>query len=77
MHEGGMTLRQHAAIKLRVPDSGTPWLDEMISAARRDDFAAEAMHGICAHPDTWGLATAGIATASYEIADAMIKARQP
>jgi hypothetical protein len=28
-HEG-MTLRQYAAIHLKVPDSGTDWLDEMI-----------------------------------------------
>lgn len=33
----GMSLRQYAAIKLRVPDSGLPWLDEMIEKSRRDD----------------------------------------
>jgi hypothetical protein len=26
----GMTLRQYAAIHLKVPDSGTDWLDAMI-----------------------------------------------
>ena len=31
----GMTLRQYAAIKLCVPDSGLPWLDEMIVKSRR------------------------------------------
>ena len=30
----GMTLRQYAAIKLCVPDSGTDWLDEMIRASQ-------------------------------------------
>jgi len=30
----GMTLRQYAAIKLRVPDSGTDWLDDMIAKSR-------------------------------------------
>ena len=30
---GGMTLRQYAAIHLRIDDSGTDWLDEMIRAA--------------------------------------------
>ena len=34
----GMTLRQYAAVILRVPDSGTPWLDKMILKSRRDDF---------------------------------------
>lgn len=39
----GMTLRQYAAIKLRVPNSGTDWLDEMIRTSLRDDLAAKAM----------------------------------
>ena len=34
-HQDGMTLRQYAAIKLAVPDSGLPWLDEMIVQSRR------------------------------------------
>ncbi len=36
--EPGMTLRQYAAIKLRVPDSGTDWLDEMIVKSRNFDI---------------------------------------
>lgn len=31
----GMTLRQYAAIKLKVPDSGTGWLDDMIRESLR------------------------------------------
>jgi hypothetical protein len=31
----GMTLRQYAAIKLKVPDSGTDWLDDMIRESLR------------------------------------------
>ena len=30
----GMTLRQYAAIHLKVPNSGTDWLDEMIEEAK-------------------------------------------
>lgn len=41
--EFGMSLRQYAAIRLRVPNSGTPWLDEMIITRLRDDLAAKAM----------------------------------
>ena len=41
--QGGMTLRQYAAIKLRVPDSGLDWLDAMIQESRRDEFAGHAM----------------------------------
>ena len=33
-HNDGMTLRQYAAIKLAVPDSGLPWLDKMIVQSR-------------------------------------------
>ena len=38
----GMTLRQCAALKLRVPDSGLEWLDAMIRKSRRDEFAEQA-----------------------------------
>jgi|LakMenE01Jun11ns_1017448.scaffolds.fasta_scaffold9783619_2 hypothetical protein len=31
----GMTLRQYAAIKLKVPNSGTDWLDDMIRESLR------------------------------------------
>ena len=42
----------------------------------RDYFAAKAMQGICSHPDTWGLPTAGaIAEQAYLVADAMLKTR--
>ncbi len=42
----GMTIREYAAIELRVPDSGIPEIDKMIRAAREMDFAAKAMQGI-------------------------------
>jgi hypothetical protein len=42
----GMTLRQYAAIKLRVPRSGDPELDAMIRESRRADFAGQAMAGL-------------------------------
>lgn len=35
--EQGMTLRQYAAIHLKVPNSGTDWLDEMIKQANKID----------------------------------------
>jgi len=42
----------------------------------RDYFAAKDMQGICSHADTWGLiSNEKIATASYELADAMLAAR--
>jgi hypothetical protein len=44
----GMTLRQYAAIHLKRPQSGLPWLDEMIEQARRDAFAGQALQGLLA-----------------------------
>jgi hypothetical protein len=68
-----MTLRQYAAIKLRVPNSGTDWLDDMIRTSLRDDLAAKAMRGFIACPNTQG-EPEGIATWCYMMADAMLKA---
>lgn len=34
---GGLTAREYAAIALRVPESGSPWLDEMITKSRELD----------------------------------------
>lgn len=31
----GMSLRVYAAIQLRVPDSGLPWIDDMIRESNR------------------------------------------
>jgi len=41
----------------------------------RDYFAAKALHGICSHPDTWGLQDEGIAARAYCLADLMIAER--
>jgi hypothetical protein len=70
----GMTLRQYAAIKLKVPDSGDDWLDDMIRKSLRDDFAAKAMQGMLASAVN---ATRYIpAVQAYAMADAMLEARE-
>jgi hypothetical protein len=72
--QSGMTLRQYAAIKLKVPDSGTDWLDEMIRKSLRDDFAAKAMQGMLASDVN---ATRHIfAAQAYAMADAMLEGRE-
>ena len=50
----GMTLRQYAAIKLRVPESGLDWLDAMIERANRDYFAGQALAGCLAGSNRGG-----------------------
>ena len=85
--ETGMTLRQYAAIKLRVPNSGTDWLDEMIRESMRDDLAAKAMMAFEIRGDNGGRDPSGFlgddalgseetALVSYWMADAMLKARE-
>jgi hypothetical protein len=71
---GGMTLRDYAAIKLKVPDSGTGWLDDMIRKSLLDDFAAKAMQAVIARGDDTN--RPGMAEWSYAMADAMLKARE-
>ena len=85
--ETGMTLRQYAAIKLRVPKSGTDWLDEMIRESMRDDLAAKAMMAFEIRGDNGGRDPSGFlgddalgseetALVSYWMADAMLKVRE-
>jgi len=45
----GISAAEYAAIHLRVPKSGTPWLDEMIAEANRRDLIASMMQGIVAN----------------------------
>ena len=73
--ETGMTLRQYAAIKLRVPNSGTDWLDEMIREARRDELAARAMQSYFQTQGgrTSEYALKWTAEKALEMADAMLK----
>ena len=71
----GMTLRQYAAIKLKVPDSGTDWLDDMIAKSLRDDFAAKAMQSYLSGDDRDSFSYDEWARASYQMADSLLEAR--
>jgi hypothetical protein len=73
--EPGVTLRQYAAIKLRVPDSGTDWLDDMIRKSNRDDFAAAALQGMLSDNRIKD-SPENLSDASYKCAYAMLKARE-
>ena len=79
--QSGMTLRQYAAIKLRVPNSGTDWLDEMIRTSLRDDLAANVMPACyadyCKRADVQGYVEGwrvGVAKDANARADAMLAA---
>jgi hypothetical protein len=74
----GMTLRQYAAIKLRVPKSGVDWLDKMIVESQRNEFAGQALGAYLAgrNGDSRDTARPYVAKTCYEYADAMLKARE-
>ena len=67
-------LRQYAAIKLRVPDSGCDWLDEMIRKSLRDQFAGQALSGLY-DGQNFIVNYEGYARESYTMADAMLSER--
>lgn len=71
----GMTLRQYAAIKLRVPYSGDTWLDVMIEQSLRDELAAKAMQGVISSLQEGEDFTDRGCEWAYNVADAMLKAR--
>jgi hypothetical protein len=74
----GMTLRQYAAIHLKVPNSGTDWLDDMIRQSLKNEFAAKAMQGMLADPTVRSIKDKAsiYACSAYAMADAMLEARQ-
>ena len=72
---GDVSLKALAAIELRIPNSGIPWLDEMIAKAERRDITAKAMQGLSANPEV-NMCVDSIADLAYMTADAMIKERE-
>lgn len=84
----GMSIRQYAAIKLRVPNSGVEWLDAMISDSLLNEFAAKALAGLCANPggpfqsnghSGWGIVNCSVndvADEAYTLAKAMLETRK-
>ena len=66
----------YASLKLKVPDSGIDWLDEMITKSLRDYFAAKVLQGICASGPSASFSKLQIASEAYALADAMLEARK-
>ncbi len=69
----GMTKREYAAIKLRIPNSGTEWLDEMIRKSLHNEFAGMALQGALSR-GVEGVEVERIASDSFLMADAMVQA---
>lgn len=78
--EGGMDLRQYAAIQLCVPDSGLDWLDDMIRQARKDRVQDQILNGAMSTGYYFMRDTKGdewIGQRSRELADAVINGAPP
>jgi len=70
-YDGGMRLKEYAAVNLKVPNSDTEWLDFLIDESRRNELAARAMHALMmTNP---GSSVYDIARQAYAQADSMIE----
>ena len=67
-----LTQRQYAAIHLQVPDSGEPWLDDMIRQSLRDYFAGQALAGMLANETSNQATDEEVAITAYNQAHAML-----
>lgn len=66
---------EYAAIQTGQPCSGTPWLDEMIRAQRRERLAGQALASMTIAPDySKGSCNAAMAQRAVIIADSLIAA---
>jgi hypothetical protein len=68
----GMTLKQYAAIHLKVPRSGDKDIDGMIRESRKADFAVQAMAGLLAGSALKDETSDGYATRAFGAADALL-----
>jgi len=71
----GLSAQEYAAINLRVPASGTPWLDDMIRSHLRDEFAGKAMQAIESADVMDQFSYEQISDGAYRCADAMLLRR--
>lgn len=79
---GGLSARAYTAIHLGVPDSGEPWLDEIIRQARRERIAtAIASHamvaaGIASDPEPGATLRDTVITRAHDATAALIAASE-
>ncbi len=70
--EGGFTKLERACIDLRIPESGTDWLDVLIAKAQQRDTAAMAMQGYNANASESQMPSSRTAELSIQDADALL-----
>ena len=75
--ENGMTMREYAAIKLRVPSSGTDWLDEMIRESLHNEAAVDVLKASLSKKGPIAVLDFDLMVGlAREMTDAMLKARK-
>ena len=74
--QDGMSLRVYACIKLKVPETGIDWLDEIIAKAEKRDLAGMALQGMMANTGYIESTTRAIAEWAYTAADAVLAERE-
>ena len=79
----GMTLRDYACIKLKVPETDKDWLNEIILKSKGDYFAGQVVVGLISGGFQYMQASGYLnqkdkdyAEHCYKVADAMIKERE-
>ena len=66
----GIAMKDYACIHLKVPKTGKPWLDALITESLRNEMAGRAMQGLMAFPGQSTITK--IAEYSYKCTDAML-----
>ncbi len=73
----GFRQQEIAAIRLKVPNSGTDWLDDMIRESLLDEFAGQVLAGIRANSDMYqDVISEDMRKLAWEDADAMLAEKQ-
>lgn len=72
----GLTAAEHAAIALKVPNSGTDWLDAMIRESRRMDAVPQIAAALVRDPSAGGSVDYYV-QASRHLAAALTEDPQP
>lgn len=70
---GGFNAQEYAAIHLKVPNSGTDWLDKMIETSLRNDMIASIMTGLQANVGANQWKQSKFAQIAVETADTLME----
>ncbi len=76
VYSNGMTLKQYACIKLKIPKTGDEELDNLIKESLRNDFAAKVLQELLAAKLPTEIDNKTLVKLAYIMADEMLKANE-